>query len=404
MINRDHNPSGPNTMFSRNFKLMTLNMGISRFGVSSFNLMIIWVLLYETHSPFLSGLGDGILSLPLFFSFIFGALIDKSSRKKEIAIWSGVARAVSLFTIFLGFYVNNVMLIVVSIYTSGFLIGLTSDILNSVRASWTKKFLSEEQYKSGSSIQQTVSSMAEGAGYIASGLLLVFGFLESFISMFVIFIISLVPLLIMRVEESTEGKSAMESIIEGLKFIRENKAIMQVMVIALLGNMIFGMAGILFTSLVQIHFKISPIYVSIIFFIFIVGMVIGAMFSRNVKGKVGNIAIGLYAIMGISLMSISILNNIFLIIVPALVIGFVIGIINVVLNTAILKLLPETMMARIQGAFNTFSLATTFVSGMVGGILIQLTSATESFLIIGILIIAITPLWLLFRELASIRI
>lgn len=404
MINRDHNPSGPNTMFSRNFKLMTLNMGISRFGVSSFNLMIIWVLLYETHSPFLSGLGDGILSLPLFFSFIFGALIDKSSRKKEIAIWSGVARAVSLFTIFLGFYVNNVMLIVVSIYTSGFLIGLTSDILNSVRASWTKKFLSEEQYKSGSSIQQTVSSMAEGAGYIASGLLLVFGFLESFISMFVIFIISLVPLLIMRVEESTEGKSAMESIIEGLKFIRENKAIMQVMVIALLGNMIFGMAGILFTSLVQIHFKISPIYVSIIFFIFIVGMVIGAMFSRNVKGKVGNIAIGLYAIMGISLMSISILNNIFLIIVPALVIGFVIGIINVVLNTAILKLLPETMMARIQGAFNTFSLAATFISGMVGGILIQLTSATESFLIIGILIIAITPLWLLFRELASIRI
>jgi len=404
MINRDHNPSGPNTMFSRNFKLMTLNMGISRFGVSSFNLMIIWVLLYETHSPFLSGLGDGILSLPLFFSFIFGALIDKSSRKKEIAIWSGVARAVSLFTIFLGFYVNNVMLIVVSIYTSGFLIGLTSDILNSVRASWTKKFLSEEQYKSGSSIQQTVSSMAEGAGYIASGLLLVFGFLESFISMFVIFIISLVPLLIMRVEESTEGKSAMESIIEGLKFIRENKAIIQVMVIALLGNMIFGMAGILFTSLVQIHFKISPIYVSIIFFIFIVGMVIGAMFSRNVKGKVGNIAIGLYAIMSISLMSISILNNIFLIIVPALVIGFVIGIINVVLNTAILKLLPETMMARIQGAFNTFSLAATFISGMVGGILIQLTSATESFLIIGILIIAITPLWLLFRELASIRI
>ncbi|MGC8585898.1 MAG: hypothetical protein ACP5L4_07305 [Thermoplasmata archaeon] len=40
---------------------MTVNMGISRFGVSSFNLMIIWVLLYETHSPFLSGLGDGIL-------------------------------------------------------------------------------------------------------------------------------------------------------------------------------------------------------------------------------------------------------------------------------------------------------------------------------------------------------
>ncbi|MGC8565951.1 MAG: MFS transporter, partial [Thermoplasmata archaeon] len=128
------------------------------------------------------------------------------------------------------------------------------------------------------------------------------------------------------------------------------------------------------------------------------------MFSLNVKGKVGNIAVVSYAIMSISLMSISILNDIFLIIFPALIIGFVIGIINVVLETAILKLLPETLMARIQGAFNTFSLAATFVSGMFGGILIQLTSATESFLIIGILIISITPLWFLFRELASIKI
>ncbi|MGC8630651.1 MAG: MFS transporter [Thermoplasmata archaeon] len=394
----------PAPIFSKNFKLMTVNLGISRFGVSSFNLMIIWVLLYETHSPFLSGLGDGILSLPLFFSFIVGALIDKSGRKKDIAIWGGVARAVSLSTIFFGFYVNNVMLIVISIYATGFLIGFTSDILNSVRASWTKRFLSEEQYKSGSSILQTVYSMAEGAGYIASGLLLAFGFLESFISIFVVFIISLAPLLFMRVEESTEVKSARESIIEGLKFIRRSKAIMQVMIIALLGNMIFGMAGILFTTLVQIHFKIPPIYVSIIFFIFIVGMIIGSMLSRNVKGKVGNIAVVSYAIMGISLVSISILNNIFLIIVPAMVIGFVIGIINVVLNTAILKLLPELLMARIQGAFNTFSLAATFVSGMLGGILIQLTSSTESFLVIGILIIAITPLWFLFRELASIKI
>jgi len=394
----------PEPRLLKNFKLMTVNMGISRFGVSSFNLMIIWVLLYESHSPFLAGLGDGILSLPLFLSFIVGALIDKSGRKKAIAIWGGVARAVSLSTIFLGFYVNSVMLIVISIYVTGFLIGLTSDILNSVRASWTKKLLTEEQYKSGSSILQTVSSMAEGAGYIASGLFLALGFLDSFISIFVIFIISLAPLLFMRVEESTEVKSAMDSIIEGLKFIRESKAIMQVMAIALLGNMIFGMAGILFTTLVQVHFKLLPIYVSIIFFIFIVGMIIGAMLSRHVNGKVGNISVVSYAIMGISLVSISMLNNIFLIIFPALIIGFVIGIIDVILNTAILKLLPQNLMARIQGAFNTFSLAATFVSGMLGGILIQLTSSTESFLVIGILILAMTPLWFLFRELASIKI
>lgn len=296
------------------------------------------------------------------------------------------------------------MLIVISIYITGFLIGFTSDILNSVRASWTKKLLKEDQYKSGSSVLQTVSSMSEGAGYIASGLLLALGFLESFISIFLVFIISLVPLLFIRLEESSELKSTMDSIIEGLRFIRESKAIMQIMVIALLGNMIFGMAGIMFTALVQVHLKLPPIYVSIIFFIFIIGMIIGSMLSQKVRGKVGNISIVSYFLIGISLYSISMLNNLFLIIVPALVVGFVIGIINVILNTAILKLLSQNLMARIQGAFNTFSLAATFISGMLGGILIQLTSPTESFMVIGILIMAITPLWFLFKELASIKI
>lgn len=388
----------------KNFRLMTANMGISRFGVSSFNLMIIWILLYETHSPFLSGLGDGILSLPLFFSFIVGALIDKSGRKKAITVWTSIGRAVSLSTIFFGFYVNNVTLIVIAIYVTGFLIGFTSDILNSVRASWTKKFLNEEQYKSGSSIMQTVSSLAEGAGYIASGLLLALGFLQSFISIFIIFIVSLAPLLLMNVEESTESKTAMESIKEGLKFISENKAILQVMIIALLTNMIFGMAGVMFTALVQIHFKLSPIYVSTIFFIFLVGMVIGSMLAQKVRGRVGVISISAYAIIGASLFSVAILNNIFLIFVPGLIIGLFIGIINVVINTAILKILPQNLMARIQGAFNTFSLAATFISGMLGGLLIQFTSSTESFMTIGLLILIISPIWLTFKELSSIKI
>ncbi|MEM4058810.1 MAG: MFS transporter [Thermoplasmata archaeon] len=395
--------SGENSNI-KNFRLMTANMGISRFGVSSFNLMIIWVLLYETHSPFLSGLGDGILSLPLFFSFIVGALIDKSGTKKAITVWTSVGRALSLSTIFFGFYVNNVMLIVIAIYVTGFLIGFTSDILNSVRASWTKQFLSEGQYKSGSSIFQTVSSIAEGAGYIASGLLLALGFLQSFISIFIIFIISLAPLLFMNVEESTESKTAMESIIEGLKFIKKSKAIVQIMIIALFTNMIFGMSGILFTALVQIHFKLPAIYVSIVFSIFIVGMVIGSLLAQKVKGRVGLISISSYAIMGGSIFSVSILNNIFLIFVPGLIIGLFIGIINVVINTAILKILPQNLMARIQGAFNTFSLAATFVSGMLGGLLIQFTSATESFMAIGLLILIISPMWIMFRELSSIRV
>ncbi len=44
--------------------------------------------------------------------------------------------------------------------------------------------------------------------------------------------------------------------------------------------------------------------------------------------------------------------------------GLIIGIINVVINTEILKIVPQNLMARIQCAFSTFTLAATFVAGM----------------------------------------
>ncbi|MEM3191704.1 MAG: MFS transporter, partial [Candidatus Parvarchaeota archaeon] len=150
--------------FDRRFKLLVFNAGLSRFGLSSFNLIIIWVILFETKSAFFAGLGDGIMSLPLFFSFLVGAFVDRTEKKKAIAIAVGVLRSVFLVTILYGFYLNSLILILISIYASGFILGLTSDVMNSIRASWTKEVLKEEHYKSGSSVSLMVNYIAQGGG------------------------------------------------------------------------------------------------------------------------------------------------------------------------------------------------------------------------------------------------
>ncbi len=55
------------------FKFLVAEMGLSRLGVSAFDLMIIWILLHFTGSPpVLAGWGDGMLSLPLMASFFVG--------------------------------------------------------------------------------------------------------------------------------------------------------------------------------------------------------------------------------------------------------------------------------------------------------------------------------------------
>jgi MFS-type transporter involved in bile tolerance (Atg22 family) len=135
---------------------------------------------------------------------------------------------------------------------------------------------------------------------------------------------------------------------------------------------------------------------------FILGLILGSGFGTKVKGKLGSISMMIFLVTGISIASISFINSIFLIFVPSIIIGVLIGIANVLYNSSMLQLVSQEFMARISGAFSTFSVAATFSSGMLGGAIIQLTSVTDSFLIVGLFVIASIVLWPIFRELYRI--
>ncbi len=380
------------------FKYIVFNTGVSRFGTSAFNLVILWVILSLTKSPLLSGLGDGMLSLPLFFSFIFGALIERSKRRRMLAIIASALRSIAFIIVFVGLYLGNPILITLSIYAVAFLLGFTSDILNSIRATWTKQFLTEDQYKKGTSLSQTVSSLAEGVGFIASGLLLLLGFYKSFFTLMILFAIAVIPFILVRPVEDGVSQSVNSSLRESFSFIKTNKNVYQLMVIAFIANLIFGMSGILFTSFVQLHLKLTSEYLSAIFFMFIVGTVFGSAMGSKVKGKLGSVGIATFSISGLSIVSVSFINTYYLTFIPAFVIGLLIGMINVALNTTFLTIIPQELMARVSGAFTTFTLAATFFSGTIGGIVIEITSPTECFLYMGIAILLITPLFFVFKE------
>ncbi|MGC8561929.1 MAG: MFS transporter [Thermoplasmata archaeon] len=388
--------------FDIRFKYLVVNAGISRFGLASFNLIVIWIILFETKNAFLAGLGDGILSLPLFFSFIIGALIDKTTNKRLIAILVSFLRAVFLVLVLYGFYTQSLPIILISIYASGFMLGLTSDIINSVRATWTKELLTKEQYKSGSSISSMATYIAEGAGYLFSGLILILGFYHSFEVLIAVFALALIPLLFISTDFKPEETSAWQSMRDGIAFIRKRKEIVQLMIIVLVLNITFGMIGIIFISLVQIKFQLPSIYASIVFSMFILGLILGSGMGTKVKGKLGSISMVIFFITGVSIASVSYINSIFIIFIPAVIIGVLIGIANVLYSSSMLHIVNQEFMARISGAFNTFSVAATFSSGMLGGAIIQLTSVTDSFLVVGLFVVASVALWPFFREIYSI--
>jgi len=390
---------------SKDFKLTVANAGLSRLGTSAFDLMILWIVLEVTGSPLLAGLGEGLLSLPLFFSFLFGAVIDKSRRKKRIALASGALRAASLLGVMWAAFIGSRIALVIAIYSAALIIGLTSDVLNSIRTSWTKEFLGEEQYKTGSSLSSAVSSAFDAAGYGLAGLMVTQGYEISFLTLLSVFIVALAPLSAIRESDvQLKRSSPLESMREGIAFIRAHRVVTEAMVVAVVVNMVFGMSGVMIAALVQQSLRLPAVYMSLLIVAIMGGGVLGSGLASKIKGGLGKISFASTTVAGFSSLMVGFSGSVLADAAAALVMGLSIGVLSVALMTAFIKIIPYEMMARVQGAFNTFTLSVTFFSGAVGGALITLAGARGSFLIVGGLVILSSTLWLAFKELARLTV
>ncbi len=126
------------------------------------------------------------MTLPLMLSIAVGSFVERTNIKKELAIVATVTRVILVMAIICSLSINNY--IILSIFLVTFLIGFTSDIINTIRASWMKVFLSESQYKSDVSIMSSATMLFEGLGFAISSLIIALGNVKSFIFLDIIFL------------------------------------------------------------------------------------------------------------------------------------------------------------------------------------------------------------------------
>ncbi len=392
---------------NRNFKLSAAETGISRAGTSAFSIAIVWIALTLTGSPIIAGFAESMVSLPLFFSFVFGAYVDSLASKRNLAILSSLIRAFSMFVLFIPLFYDVAMFRIIAIFSVSFLLGMTSDILNSIRSSWSKQFLAEEQYKRGTSMIGATTSLAQSAGYAISGILLTIGTVSTIYALIIIFLASTIPLTAIR-DKVSEHKTGMESlgrsILSGLRYIKESSALKGIIVIMLFANLAFGTVGIFFAYLVDYAFKLPAIYYGILFIILTFGLIVGSIAGSRVKGKIGFYNALLILTMGALLISIGFIGTIYLDFAVVFIIGTTIGIVNVISQTGILKKVDQGMIARVYGAFSTFGLSVTFLSGGIGGLLIDYITLRWSFVFIGGILAIVAAVSVFFREYYNISI
>lgn len=387
--------------FSRNYKLVVYNSAISRAGTSGFQLGILWIALLLTKSPVLAGFAEGMSALPLMLSFVFGAIVDRLASKRTIAILISIFRALSILVLFIAISYSSLILEVLSIYFVAFVIGLSTDVLNSIRSSWTKQFMDESQYQSGVSLLQSITAVAEAAGYAISGLLILLGLQFAIYSFTLIFAVSIIPLVLIK-REKTENvareKDIKSSVREGLKFIFGDSRLRALVIIIMAINLTIGTIGIFLVYLVEVHFRLSAIYFTSLALSVTIGIIAGSVMGSKARGKVGHYSIGTIFPIAVLLFSIGNIGSIYPDYAALLGIGLLVGVVNVVLNTAVIRIVDQEMMGRVSGTLNTFGVSITFVSGAIGGVLIQLLTLRGAFILISIILGAVSFLPLLFRD------
>ena len=392
----------------RGFKLMVASGFTSRMGTTAFSISVLWITLDLTNSALFARLADGLFTLPLIFSFFFGALIDRSRKKKNLAIISTLVRASAIMLILLAIMVHGYFLIIALIYSCVVVTGMMSDILNSIRSVWTKTFLEEEQYQKGTSLSTGFYSMAEGIGFALSGVLLYFGYWDTMFLLAEMFVISVIPIIFIN-EKADEGKTINVTnigadILDGIRFIRRNRSLTQLIIIMIFANFVIAMVGIGFTFMIEKVLILPAFYLSAIFIALSAGIGLGAIPGGYVRGTLGVVVAPLLSIIGIVFISLIVTKNIFFLMVLVFIIGFAIGAINPAVGTVFIRKVPVEKMARIQGAVNTFALSATFLSGTIAGIIIQFTSINSLFVIIGIATVIVGIAFIFMRDLAGERI
>jgi macrolide resistance protein len=408
MYNSSNDVKSAQKKLPRGFKLMVASGFTSRMATTAFSISILWITLDLTNSALIAGLADGLFTLPLIFSFYFGAIIDRRRKKKNLAIFSTLVRASAILLILIAILVHGYFLIIFLIYSCVVVTGMMSDILNSIRSVWTKEFLEEKQYQKGTSLSAGFYSVAEGIGYALSGILLYLGYSDTVLLLVAVFIISLIPIVFIR-EKADAGKTINNTnigadILAGIDFIRRNPSLTQLIIIMVFANFVIAMIGIGFTFMIEKVLLLPAFFLSAIFIALSSGIGLGAIPGGYMRGTLGVVVFPLLLIIGLVFISLTGTKNVFILMGLVFVIGLAIGIINPVIGTVFIRKIPLEMMARIEGALNTFALSATFLSGTLAGAIIQLTSINSLFIIIGGATVIVGIAFIFMRDLSGERI
>ncbi|MCL5888828.1 MAG: hypothetical protein M1597_02575 [Candidatus Thermoplasmatota archaeon] len=392
------------------FKIFVTLKSIIALGGGFFTVLLPWMIISLTRSAFLTGIGEGIVAVPLLTSFIIGNTVDQLKNKVNAFALSLLAITFFSSLLLFSLYSKMTFLIAIAIFIPALIISYFGDVQTTISSFFDKILLSGSNLKKGVSLRRGTSSLAKITGIAIFAPLISFGFGVSVYFLVIIYLLSFLIFLFIKKALSTNnsGDNPVETgdIFFGIRKFLSFPVLKELTLIAIVVNFFFGMIIVGFTLMINIYFNLGGAYLSYILGVWAIGDAVGSLMAARIKNASGSFVSISVVAWGILFAAIYLISSNYLY-YPLLPVVFLIGLVSGIMNTLIygfmLKNTGEEAIGSTFGSFNSLFGGITFLSGMISGVMLVYLPAPSLFLLMGIsTIIAGIISRLIFRKLNKV--
>lgn len=395
---------------NKDFILLFLGGFVSRIGNGIHNIALIWFVLDLTKSGSATGFVLLLSTLPTVIVGPFSGLIADKFNRKNLIVYMDIIRGIVV--IWLGYvvYIGIANLFHISIAT--ILIAVATSFFNPAVTASFPNLVQDQLLQKANSLNHFSMNFTQIIGAAIGGLLIAqFGIAAVFLINGVSYLISAFSELFLKIpdvkieEENIDKSTFLNEIKFGFNYLWSKKEIVTLFTVAILLN--FLLTGLMILGIPYIFKEILTVNSKLFGYaqsIFPAGAVVGSLILSQIPefkeySKVLFYSLNIQSLTIISLgvlilpallISLEVMSIYYLLIVVLFISGIFNAIINVPITVLLQRMIPDNLRGRINGLLSTMSMGLVPVSLAVTGLLIDLVPVYSLFMIGGALSLALS--------------
>ncbi len=386
-------PEKPRSLWrNRDYLLLWSGQAISSLGsnVSAFAYPLL--ALFLTGSPAQAGLMGALYTLPyVVLSLPVGALIDRWDRKR-VMILCDVGRALILGSIPLAYALGH--LTMAQLYVTTLLEGSLFVCFNIAELACLPRVVSKEQLPAANGQNQASMITAGLVGSPLSGALYTLSRMLPFLADAISYAFSVASLFFIRTrfqgERAAERRSLRAEIVEGMRWLWNQPLIRFLAFFSCLLNFVFSGATLILIVIAQRQ-GASPSVIGLIFAISGVGGILGSFLGAPIQKRFsfGAAVITVVWVIALAWPLLAAAPNPFLLGAAAAILTAAGPVVNVVVMSYRLALIPDALQGRVNSFYRLFSFGFQPLGTALTGVLLQWLGPALTVLIMGTVLLAL---------------